>query len=222
MQIQAGWKSRTKRPGSPVSPIEVPSPPRMRRRPMLIVASALAVCLGALLTVWAWSATTSSTEVVAVRATVMRGQLIDRSDLMTVRIGADPSLHTVPTTQLDAVVGQRAALDVAAGGLLTSDAVTPAVVPAAGQSLVGVALEPGRMPASPLQAGDRVRFVLTPGPQGDSAAPGATLDGTVQGVTVLESGTSVVDALVPNANAADLAAAASTGRVALVLDSRER
>jgi hypothetical protein len=48
------------------------------------------------------------------------------------------------------------------------------------------------------------------------------LDGIVQQVTVLESGQSIVDALVPAPRAAELAAQASTGRVVLVLDSRER
>lgn len=222
--MPAGWKPKSRRPGSPVSPIDVPSPPRMRRRPLMLVAAALAVCLGALLTVWAWSATTASTEVVAVRSTVMRGELIERADLMTVRIGADPTLRTVAAADLDRLVGQRAALDIAAGGLLTTDAVAPAVVPASGMSLVGVALQPGMLPGSTLEVGDKVRFVLTPGAQGDLAtSTGSTpMEATVQQVTTLESGESIVDALVPSERAAELAAASSTGRVALVLDSRER
>ena len=222
MQVPTGWRPKARRPGSPISPIDVPGPPRMRRRPLILAASIIAVCLGALLTVWAWTATTSSTEVVAVRSTVMRGELLERADLMTVRIGADPSLRTVPADQLESLVGQRTVLDVAAGGLLTADAVSRAVVPPAGSSLVGVALQPGMLPATPLQPGDRVRFVLTPGSQGDTATPATSLDGTVQQVTVLESGQSIVDALVPAPRAGELAAQASTGRVVLVLDSRER
>lgn len=195
----------------------------MRRRPLLLAASIVGVGLGALLTVWAWSATTASTEVVAVRETVLRGEHIERADLMTVRIGADPTLRTVAAADLDSLVGQRAALDIAAGGLLTTDAVAPVVVPATGLALVGVALQPGMLPATQLQAGDRVRFVITPGPQGEPSAPiPEPLAATVHQVTMLESGLQVVDALVPTAQAGQLAAASSTGRVVLVLDSRER
>ena len=50
-----------------------------------------------------------------------------------------------------------------------------------------------------------------------------TIEATVVGVNrVEETGETVVDVSVPEAEAADLAARAATGRVALVLDARER
>jgi hypothetical protein len=92
-------------------------------------------------------------------------------------------------------------------------------------SVVGVSLPPALMPAVALQSGDQVRIVATPGQQGDVAA-GATpqsITATVVGVrSAGGSGQSVVDVSVPFEQAAELAARAATGKVALVLDSRER
>ena len=78
-------------------------PPKLRRRPLLVVASVAAVCLGGLLGVWAYTSVTTAQEVVAVRSTVQRGALISRDDLVTVRIGVDPALNPVPAGQLDGV-----------------------------------------------------------------------------------------------------------------------
>lgn len=115
-------------------------PPRLRRRPALVAASVAAVCVGALLAVWAYSSLSTAQSVLAVRTTVHRGEVISRDVLVTVQVGVDPALSPVSSGQLGQVVGRRAALDLPAGALLTGEAVTDAVVPAAGLSVVGVAL----------------------------------------------------------------------------------
>ena len=98
------------------------------------------------------------------------------------------------------------------------------MAPATGESIVGVALATGKLPAEPLRAGDRVRLVQTPADQADVPATQVTIDALVQNVPVMsEDGqTVVIDLLVPSSRAAEVAARAATGRVALVLDSRER
>ncbi|MHB1009396.1 MAG: SAF domain-containing protein, partial [Propionibacteriaceae bacterium] len=128
----------------------VGAPPKLRRRPVALVASVAAVILGAVLSLWAWSATSTTTEVLAVRTVVHRGEVITRDDLMVVRLGVDPAVQTVAGSRIDQVAGQRAALDLAAGGLLAPDDVASAVVPATGMSVVGIALAAGMMPAEPL------------------------------------------------------------------------
>ena len=65
-----------------------------------------------------------------------------------VRVGVDPALTPVPAEQIDSLVGKRAALDVAAGSLLTTAAATDKALPGAGVSIVGVAVGPGGMPVS--------------------------------------------------------------------------
>ena len=74
------------------------------------------------------------------------------------------------------------------------------------------------------KAGDIVRLVQTPGPQGEVSGKKpspVTITATVVRVTPGETQT-VVDVLVSQDRAAELAARAATGKVALVLDSRER
>ena len=205
----------------------VSPPPKLRRRPMLVAASVAAVCLGALLGGWAWTATSDTQQVVAVRSTIQRGHLITRGDLMTVQVGVDPALSPVPASGIDAVVGKRAALDMAAGSLLTPADVSSSVVPPAGMSVVGVAVPAGSMPGTALLSGDQIRVVATPG-QGGTArpGPGQTIPARVVAVSSdLAPGPgaqAVVSVLVPEADAAQLAAWAATGKVAIVLDSRER
>ena len=89
---------------------------------------------------------------------------------------------------------------------------------------MGVALTPAQAPGLALLSGDRVRVVVTPA-QGEGLPAGAPLfnDAEVVGVHVDgETGQSVVDLLVPRADAAVLSARVATGNVAIVLDSRER
>jgi len=151
--------------------------------------------------------------------------VIDRDALVTVRIGVDPALQPIPATELEGLVGQRAATDLPAGGLVTRASVASSVLPAAGQSVVGVALPASLLPGEPLRPGDRVRIVATPGEQGDvtGSKPPHAITATVVGLFPDdEKGVTVVSVQVPFAVAAEVAARAATGKVAIVLDSRER
>jgi len=207
-------------PGESITP-----PPRLRRRPALVAASVAAICLGALLAVWAYTGASTSQSVLAVRTTVHRGELITRADLMTAQISVDPVLKPLPASAAESLVGKRAAMDLAAGGLVTQEDIASALVPAKGMSVVGVSLPPALMPATQLQSGDQVRIVATPGAQGDVAA--GTIPKSIEATVVAvrgagDTGQIVVDVSVPYDQAAELAARAATGKVALVLDSRER
>ena len=199
-------------------------PPKLRRRPALIAAAIGAICIGALLAGWAWTATTNTQEVLVARHTIERGAVIEADDLARVRLSADPALKPVAAEQLDQVVGQRAAMDIAEGGMLTPGSFTSEVVPGEGQSVVGVALTPAQAPGLDLQYGDKVRVVVTPGSgRGTPSRHAAGQRRHVVGVhTSDETGQTVVDLLVPKADAAVLATRIATGNIALVLDSRER
>lgn len=93
----ASIASSTLRRGKrPETPAEMPGPelterlappPRLRRRPALVAASVAAVCVGALLAVWAYSSLSTAQSVLAVRTTVHRGELITRDELVTVQVG---------------------------------------------------------------------------------------------------------------------------------------
>lgn len=205
------------------------TPPRARRRWGLFAAMVLVVALGALGNVWLLASTTTAQEVVAARTTIERGSVVTREDLMTVRVELDPSLHTVPGADLNGLVGQRAALDVAAGSLVTSESVTGTTVPRDGYSLVGIGVAQARMPGVPLLAGDEVRVVATPqlatgaGADATPVSVAAVVVGTQAGTDATGAGAqTIVTVQVPSGDAASLAALAATGSVAVVLDSRER
>src|SRR3546814_234330 len=153
-------RSQVPPPSSAEPPL--PPPPKLRRRPALIAAAVVAICLGAILGGWAWTATTNTQEALAARADIERGAIIEADDLVRVRVNSDPALKPVGASSLDSVVGQRAAVDIAAGSLLTPSSYADSVVPAENLSVVGVALTSSQAPGMNLRTGDRVRVVATP------------------------------------------------------------
>lgn len=201
----------------------VPRLRRRRRRWVLALCAAL-VAAGGLGTAFAFTSVNDTQEVLVVSNDIKRGETIEAGDLAVVRVSVDPALTPVPGSQKAELEGSRAAVDLWAGTLLTAQAVTDNLVPGEGESLVGISLTPAQMPSEPLYGGDVVRIVTTPGDQGEiTDREPVTIEATVVGVNrVEETGETVVDVSVPEAEAAELAARAATGRVALVLDARER
>ena len=208
----------------------LPSPPKARRRWGLFAAMAALVCLGALGNVWLHQATTNAKQVVAARTTIERGSIITRDQLVTVQVGSDPALRSVPASALADLVGKRAAVDVAAGSLLTTDSTTDKQMPGTGHSLVGVGVMPAMMPGTKLMAGDQVRIVATPSQAGVPAATlgaptsvAAVVVSTFTGTDTTGQGAqTIITVDVPSGDAAQLAAMAASGKVAVVLDSRDR
>ena len=182
------------------------------------------LALGGLSAAYLTQSAGSTVPVVAVAQDVPAGEVLERSDLTVANINRDGALRPVPAEQLESLVGQRAAVGLVAGSLLTAAAVTDEVLPVSGQSLVGVAVTSSQLPAVPLQAGDRVRIVDTPTAQGDppSGTPDVIGGEVVSTAGPDDTGLTIVNLTVDETQAAGLAARAATGRVALVLDSRER
>jgi len=199
-------------------------PPKIRRRPVHIVATIAAIFVGAAIAAWGWTATTTSEPVVVARTTIPRGAVITADDLTTTQISGDNTLKVVPGDDLDELVGKRAALDIVAGGLLTPEMATADNMPPAGQSIVGVSLTPAQVPAVTPRSGDKVRLVATTGEGGEisSGTPLTTSAEVIDSSTDEVSGNTVVNVLVPYADAAVLADRASTGNIALVIDPLER
>jgi len=195
--------------------------PKLRRRTGLIALGVALVALGSVGAAYLTTVVGDTSAVVAVGQDVERGSVIEARDLTVARISGDPALQTVPQSQLDSLIGQRAAVDLSAGSLLTPSSTTTEVIPAQGQSLVGVTLTPAQLPGQPLLAGDEVRVVATPREQEDVPATAPTFySAVVVSVRNLDDlGQVVVDVTVPSANAGALAAQVATGRVALVLDA---
>lgn len=202
----------------------VPPPPRRKRRPIWVALAVVLVALGALLA-WYVVANLRDTEsVVALRTDVPRGAIIEVDDLTTAEIMPDPALITVPASDLSAVVGRRAAVDLHAGGLLSPASIADTIIPEPGHSVVGLALEAGQLPATTLKVGDHVRIISTPRDQDEAPTENPVV--TIQAVVVsstspADSARTWVDVSVTTADAPHLAGLVATNRVALILDNSE-
>ena len=198
---------------------------RKERRPALIALAILLIAGSGLGVAVVIQNAGNTTAVLALTKTVPRGALIDRDDLRTVNIGTDPALRVVTASELDSVVGQRAATDLPAGTLLPQGAAAKTLVPRRGRTLVGLQLKPSQLPASPLQAGDTVRLVFLPADQAGATQPVRTPPATASVVGSQpgpDNQTTRVDVEVPNDVAVSVSTSAAASRIALVLDSRER
>jgi len=209
-------------PESTLTPA-VAAPPKQRRRPAVIGLGVALVALGGLGAAWLATSVSDTVSVIAVNADVARGEVIESSDLTTADINADPSLRPIRASRMDEIVGQHARNDLSKGTLLTSDAVADVIVPGEGEAMVGVAVTAAQLPARPLRPGDTVHIVDTPNAQDD---PPRSTPESIEGVVVdstvdEESGQRVVDVVVPDSDANALAARVATGRIAIVLMSRE-
>lgn len=211
-------------PGTTPEPGQIAPPPKQRRRPALVAVGVACVAVGGMASAFAWQATSNAQEVLTVRETIHRGEVIGEDDLLSVRVGVDPAIRPVLAADLDTIVGKHAALDIAVGGVLTAEQVTGALVPPEGQSVVGVSLTSTQLPSNQLRVGDRVRVVTT------ADAAGAAATSTPEAVAALVvmssldeiSGNTLVNVQVPSEAAPAIAAKAAAGSVALVLDSQEQ
>lgn len=69
----------------------------------MVIWSVVLVLLGGVLGLAIWSLSSTSTEVVAVRAAVDRGELITAEDLVVASVVVDPLLRVVPAVDLQVV-----------------------------------------------------------------------------------------------------------------------
>ena len=205
-----------------------PAPPRTRRNWGLVSVAVLLVAVGGLLTAWLFTRVGDTEAVLALARDVPRGAVVTDADLVIAQVNTDPALGPVPAAELAEVVGRRAAVDLSVGSLLTTAGVTDSVVPAEGQSLVGLLLDPGQVPEESLLSGDPVRIITTPA-LGDDPVEAAPLEmraivrfaqPITDALNEVETGQVSVDLVVPEQDAARLASWAATGRVAVVLDTR--
>ena len=129
---------------------------RPRSRSLLVLA-ALLVLGFALATAYLVTRAGDKVSVLSVGTPISKGHMIERADLISVAVsGIDGA---VPVEATDDVVGKTAAVDLVKGQVLTEDMVTSTPTPATGQSTVGLALDPTRVPSSGLDTGDVVDVI---------------------------------------------------------------
>ena len=162
--------------------------------------------------------------VVAMAATVYRGEVIEASDLTAVTLSGSPSVPSIPAGQAPSLVGQRAAYDLVDGSLVAPSAVTSDALPAEKRAVVGMKLAGGRAPADFLLPGSPVRLVALPAPD---AQPGASdpyagktfVARTVSSAPGPDAGSLFVDVDVPADQAPTVATLAAQERLSVVRDA---
>ena len=219
-----GQINGTDRPVGPPIPVQKLRQPGRSKRPLMLALMVILMVVSALA---AWFFVQKSTErvaVVGVAHDVAWGQEVQAADLVVVEVVPDPALKPVAWDQRSTLVGHLAATDLKAGMLLTPGSVTDDQVPSTGKALVGVLVKSGQAPVTPLSPQDQVLLV----PADQQAAPSAAgaaeakpVQAEVYTVGATDAnGTRTVDVLVPQDSAAQTAAAAEAGRLAIVLVPR--
>lgn len=195
--------------------------------PVLLVLVTLIGALGGAVVV---AQAGDRTDVLAVARDVPVGQQVTEQDVKTVSFADDPGLSPIPAADRASIVGQRAAVDLHPGDLLTR-----AQLSARGlgdtEQVVGVELKRGYVPRDELRPGDKVAAVVLPAPAADTASTGtgssgsATADmieATVKSVGTPDStGALVVNLVVAPADGPLLATKAAAKQIALVRQPRQ-
>ena len=193
--------------------------PTRARRPGL-VAGAVALIVGfALAGGLLVSSAAGKTEVLVMAGPVAAGHVVGAQDVRATSVAGD--VRAIASDDLATVLGQTAAVDLVGGQLLNRDMLTGATLPRPGQSMLGLALAPGRLPGDGLAVGDRVQALAVP-TAGASAADPTDLPRVlaIGEVFAVRADSSTADTLVtvvvPSSAAGRLAAYGATGQVSLI------
>ncbi len=205
---------------APTRPAAVGQPTKSRRRVWMIALGITIILIGALATWYVTSTTSRTVAVLTTSADVQRGEAITQNDLTTISIAGGQNVDAIPASEAAEVVGKVASVDLPAGSLLTTGNTLDTLPVPEGSSIVGIALNSSQLPSYRLVAGDAVRLVDTPVAQGEPpTSDPQTFDATVFTTTYDEANqTWIVDVVVPEREAASIAARAATQRVSIVLD----
>ncbi|CAL9537198.1 hypothetical protein ACFW2V_20980 [Streptomyces sp. NPDC058947] len=237
MKIQERTGAGAGRSAAPAQPSvgdRLPTPPR-ERKPALAALAVLLILVGALGATMLVLQAGDRIEVVMVKNQVQAGDSLKDSDVTSVMVAKDDSIHYVEWAQLDAIKTYKAKSTIYPGTLAVGEMFAKKASLPAGKASVGLALKEGHYP-SDIKAGDVVsayRVGTTggsgsnnsggnSGAGGTSSAGGALVDGARVN-TVAEDDDATVSTgnlsltlLVDQADAPALASAAAAGEVAIV------
>ncbi|WP_162802091.1 SAF domain-containing protein [Ornithinimicrobium murale] len=178
---------------------------------------------------WYGARNEEATPVLVLSQSVLAGDTLSKDQLRAAPLSSSDSLDAIPVDQVDGYVGKLLTGSLPEGALLTPSMLTDAVDIPDGTALVGVPLSSSQMPSLALHPGDRVTVVMGASPGNGGAGtelglttPGRTWPAQIVAIGPLrESGLVTVDLAVPDESATDLAAAAATGNVSVVLHPQE-
>jgi len=230
MTTATNGSSGTRLRGQTSDPLRVVPPARGGRQtrvPWIVVGVLIVAGCALVAAVWA-GRVAQRTPVMALARAVERGQVLAAEDLTTVGVAVDGQIPLVSGSDGGELVGLSAASSLPAGTLLMDGMVTADPGLAAGDRVVGLALDPGEYPVGALAPGDTVMVIRTPPAVGGADDMGeATVlvaFAPVHAVQPLGDTSTglLVSVVVDETVAASIAGAGAQDRVRLVLASAAR
>lgn len=163
--------------------------------------------------------------VLALTRDVPWGQRIGSEDIARVQLPPDARVAAVPETRRGEVIGQLATSALRAGSLLTDRDVSRQEIPGPGQRLVGLRVQPGRLPGQGLAANDPIAVTPVSDSTGTSTATGAAEPNSADAFRARvvragepdAEGAVVVDVLIAESASPNAAVAASQGALLTLL-----
>jgi hypothetical protein len=224
---------RSAAPAQPSVGNRLPTPPR-ERKPALAALAVLLILVGALGATMLVLQVGDRVEVVKVTKEVQAGESLKTSDVTSVMVAEDESIHYVEWSQLKTIQTYKAKSTIYPGTLAVGEMFAKKATLPAGKAAVGLALKEGQYP-SDIKAGDVVSAYRV----GTSGSSSNSSDGNTGSSGTSSSGGGIVDnarvstveddsdatvstgnlsltLLVDQADAAALASAAAAGEVAIV------
>ncbi|MET8447733.1 hypothetical protein [Streptomyces sp. NPDC005209] len=211
MKIQERTGAGAGRSAAPAQPSvgdRLPTPPR-ERKPALAALAVLLILLGALGATTLVLRAGDRIEVVKVTSTIEAGESVKDSDVTSVMVAADDSIHYVKWSQLGSLKELQAKSTIYAGTVVIGDMFTGKSSLPSGKAAVGVALKEGQYPAD-IKPGDSVAVYNV-----DSGNSGSDKTGSSAGTS--SGGTALVENAKVDKVAEDSDATVSTGNLSLTL-----
>ena len=151
--------------GEGLSPSDLPASNGLRIRPKRPARAVLALLLviasvAAALTIYIRIG--DRQEVLAATRTILAGQQLRADDFRVVAISSEDDLAVVPSTDLDALVGQYARVRIASGSLVVDSSSQYKPLVSADRVLMSVGVPVVGIPTG-LREGSRIALIVTPG-----------------------------------------------------------
>lgn len=175
-----------------------------------LALGALIVAVGVLINLAIYRSVDDKSPVLQLNRDVPAGQQISADDFRTVEIGADGAFRSVPSSDLNTVVGSYAKVRLIAGTLLAREALQAGPLVAPGASVVAVTVPAGEVPIG-LRERSHVSVVIVA-----SDRTSTSVNGTVVGLPSQAGSSGQVSVSIELA-AGDAGAVAAAEKVRLVL-----
>lgn len=200
-----------------VATTTLPQSPRSRLRTSWLMLAAAMFLLTAIVVWWGLSAASDRTQALVTTVDVSAGEILTEDMIGTSSVSLDDGFGRVYTeSQLDAIVGTVAAVDLTAGDLLGPSLLASEPATLDGERLVGVVLRAGRYPVE-IQQGDRGLAVRTL-QQTDLDGRPDTAPARVVSVSISQTDEASVSLAIPSGEAAAVASWAGRDELVLVIE----